>query len=299
MKVIDPHIHLWDTQSVEYPWLNNPAVAFSGDNRLLPQRYDVAAFLEDTEGIEVLATVDVEANPLDPVAEAAWLQSAAENPESRGHPHGIVCYVDLSEAEAPRLFDRLSRYPNVRGIRQILNTHMDARFRYVNRNYMTERRWRENLARLAQFDWSFDLQFYPRQCTEASEVVGANPDTVFVINHTGMYVDRDSAQGWEEWRRSLRVLASYSNTAIKISGLAMFDHHWTTASFRPLVFEALECFGADRCMFASNFPIDRLHSNYSTLWHAYADITSGLSAGERDNLFVHNAARCYRLRVPA
>jgi predicted TIM-barrel fold metal-dependent hydrolase len=75
----------------------------------------------------------------------------------------------------------------------------------------------------------------------------------------------------------------------------MFDHRWTVESFRPLVHEVIDCFGANRCMFASNFPIDRLHANYSELWKAYAHIVSGVTPVERDNLFIHNAIRYYRL----
>ena len=93
MKVIDPHIHLWDTRQVSYPWLATPSAVFSGDNRLLPQPYGVSEFLRDADGIEVLMTVDVEANPADPLAEAGWLQALADHPANSGHPHGIVAYA--------------------------------------------------------------------------------------------------------------------------------------------------------------------------------------------------------------
>ena len=75
----------------------------------------------------------------------------------------------------------------------------------------------------------------------------------------------------------------------------MFDHHWTVESFRPYVLEAIGTFGASRCMFASNFPIDGLHSTYERLWRAYAEITSGASETERAQLFRDNAIHFYRL----
>jgi predicted TIM-barrel fold metal-dependent hydrolase len=295
MKVVDPHIHLWDTRIVELPWLANPGMAYSGDNRLLPQPYDVAAFLRDAQDVDVRGTVSIEANPADPVTEARWLQSLADNPGHRGHPSGIVAYADLSLADAPQILERLSACPNLRGIRQILNRHADPRYNYASQDYLSDPQWRENLRRLAQYGWSFDLQLYPAQAGSAAEVIKTNPGVEFIVNHTGMFVDRDGVQGWREWRTALRTLAAYENTAIKLSGLAMFDHRWTVESFRPLVLEAIDCFGTERCMFASNFPIDRLHTSYTALWRAYAQIVSGMAEGERERLFVHNATRYYRL----
>jgi predicted TIM-barrel fold metal-dependent hydrolase len=295
VRVVDPHIHLWDTGVVSYPWLANPAMAYSGDNRLLPRRYDVAALLTDAQDIQVLGSVNIEANPADPVAEAQWLQSLADDPANRGHPFGIVAYADLSRNDAPMILERLSVYPNLRGVRQILNIHADPRYNYVSQNYLATPQWRDNLGRLADYGWSFDLQLYPAQAADAAEVIKLNPGIEFIINHAGMFVDRNGVQGWREWRSALYALALFENTAIKLSGLAMFDHRWTIETFRPLVLEAIECFGTERCMFASNFPIDRLHASYGTLWHAYAQIVSGMTAPERENLFIHNACHHYRL----
>jgi len=295
LRVVDPHVHLWDTHVVRYPWLANPAVAYSGDNRLLPQHYDVAAYLQDAQEFEVLGTVNIEGNPADPVAEARWLQSLANNPMNRGQPAGIVAYADLSQEDAPTILGRLSAFPNLRGIRQILNRHADPRFNYVSDDYLSNAIWRENLRRLSDYGWSFDLQIYPAQAGSAAEVIRLNPEVTFILNHTGMFVDRREVKGWREWRLGLRTLADCENTVIKLSGLAMFDHHWTVESFRPLVLEAIDCFGPQRCMFASNFPIDRLHSSYTSLWRAYAQIVSNMDARDRENLFVNNAMRYYRL----
>lgn len=295
MKIVDPHIHLWDTRQVSLPWLANPQVAFSGDNRLLPQRHDVSTFLERAADIEVEASVNVEANPADPAAEVAWLQGQADEPASRGHPHGIVACADLSSAAAPGLLERLAAYRNMRGIRQILNVHADPRYNYVGHNYLEQREWGRNLALLARYGWSFDLQIYPAQVPAAVAVIRANPGIRFILNHAGMFVDRDKPVGWRQWRDGLRELAALENTAVKVSGLAMFDHHWTIESFRPYVLEAIESFGVARSMFASNFPIDGLHSRYSNLWRAYAKIIEGASARERHELFIGNARRLYRL----
>ena len=295
MKVVDPHIHLWDTQRVNFPWLDNPGDAYHGDNRQLPNCHDAETFLNNVGDIDVAMSVNVEANPADPIAEAQWLQSLADNPAHRGHPHGIVGCADLSANETAVLFERLGDIPNMRGVRQILNVHSNPRYDYVGRHYMEESNWRANLKRLARYNWSFDLQIYPAQMPLAVEVIRENPDINFVVNHAGMFVDRDSVAGWRQWRDGLRLLASCENVAIKLSGFAMFDHHWTLDSFRPLILETIDAFGVARCMFASNFPIDGLHSSYAELWHAYAEIVAGVSAAEREQLFLSNAQRYYRL----
>ena len=214
---------------------------------------------------------------------------------NRGQPSGIVAYADLSHDDAPSILARLSAFPNLRGIRQILNRHADPRFNYVTEDYLSNPTWRANLHHLGQYGWSFDLQIYPAQAESAADVIKANPEVTFIINHTGMFVDRRDVKGWREWRLGLRTLADCDNTAIKLSGLAMFDHHWTVESFRPLVLEAIDYFGLQRCMFASNFPIDRLHSSYTALWRAYAQIVSNMDARDQENLFVNSAVRYYRL----
>jgi predicted TIM-barrel fold metal-dependent hydrolase len=300
MKVVDAHIHLWDTRKVNYPWLEKPSIGYAGDNRLLPQPYGVREFLQSASGVEVSMSVNIEANPADPLAEAQWLQSLADDPSCAGHPHGIVASADFADANLPELLDRLATCPNVRGIRQILNVHSDKRYDYVGRHYLREPQWRKNHRRLLQHQWNFDLQIYPSQVADALEVIDANPDIVYIVNHTLMFVDRGSVQGWRDWREGLRSLAARGNTALKISGLAMFDHQWTTESFRPYVLDALETFGTGRTLFASNFPIDGLHCSYARLWGAYADIVSGASAHERAALFRDNATRYYRLhpRLP-
>jgi len=93
----------------------------------------------------------------------------------------------------------------------------------------------------------------------------------------------------------LRALAAEPNVSIKISGLGMVDHRWDAASLRPFVREAIEAFGADRAMFASNFPVDRLYSSYAQLYTAFDELTRDASASERGALFGLTARRIYRM----
>jgi predicted TIM-barrel fold metal-dependent hydrolase len=160
---------------------------------------------------------------------------------------------------------------------------------------MREPQWRENFALLRRHGMSFDLQLYPSQMEEAAALARAHSDTLFAVNHAGMFVDRSSVAGYRAWRDGLRMLAGCGNVYVKISGLAMFDHQWTVESLRPYVLETIDAFGAERAMFASNFPVDRLFGSYTDLWHAYAAIVEGASVAEKEALFSGNVERFYRI----
>ncbi len=292
MRVVDPHVHLWDVGRVAIPWLDDPGEAYSGDNRQLPRVFTLDTLNAVSGDVDVIKCVHVEAVAADSVIEAQWLQSMAER---TGYPLGIVAFADLSKPDFPQQLERLLACDRLRGIRQILNVHTNPVYDYVGRHYMREPAWQRNLDALAEHQLSFDLQIYPDQMPEATRMAVQHPDVTFVLNHTGMFVDRNTVAGWRAWRDGLARLAGCRNVVVKISGLVMFDHCWTLDSFRPYVLETIAAFGVERCMFASNFPVDGLHAGYANLWRAYAEIASGARDDERHALFMGNAERIYRL----
>jgi predicted TIM-barrel fold metal-dependent hydrolase len=128
----------------------------------------------------------------------------------------------------------------------------------------------------------------------AARLASRYPDIPLVLNHTGMPVERDAA-GLEAWRTGMQALARQPNVAVKISGLAMLDWHWTIDSLRPFVLQTIEIFGIDRCLFASNFPVDRLFGSFDRQYAAYRSVVAGLSPAERTRMFVTNAEAFYRI----
>jgi predicted TIM-barrel fold metal-dependent hydrolase len=296
MQVVDPHIHLWDLKTHHYPWLANPGKSFVGDARDLKHDYLIGDLLREAGPVQVLKVVHVDANhdPADPVEETRWLQHVADN-EGRGMPNAIVAGADLSAENAQEILEAHAAFKNTRGIRQILNVHANPLYDYVGRHYMREPKWRKNFALLKTYSLSFDLQLYPSQMTEAGALAQEHSDTQFIVNHAGMFVDRASVEGFRAWRDGLRALAACPNVAVKISGLAMFDHQWSVESFRPYVLETIDAFGCERAMFASNFPVDRLFATYEGLWNAYASIVKDLSDTEKEALFKSSAERIYRI----
>ena len=146
-------------------------------------------------------------------------------------------------------------------------------------------RWYEGLKRLAERDLSFDLQLIPQQMQRAAEVIASVPGLRVALCHCGSPWDQ-SASGLVHWRAGLAALAAIDGAHCKLSGFGMFDHNWTVESIRPLVETCIDVFGVDRCMFGSNFPVDKLHASYDQLYGAYDSITASLGDAARSRLFV-------------
>lgn len=262
-----------------------------GDLRPLQKNYLVGDLLADgaRQGLE--KSVHVQANAADPVGESAWLEEIAAE---RGFPHGIVAFADFSSAEVESVLEGHARFPRMRGIRQVLNRHADPKLNRAPKDYLADDTWQANLGKLRRYGWSFDVQVYWQQMPAVGALARRYPDIQFILDHAGMPVERDAA-GLEGWRRGMRQLAGCPNIAVKLCGYGMLDNRWTVDSLRPLVLEPIEWFGAQRCMFASNFPVDRLMASYDRLWNAYRDITADFSPAEKDALLGRNAERLYRL----
>ena len=133
---------------------------------------------------------------------------------------------------------------------------------------------------------------------EAVELARRNPETLIVVNHTGMPLERDEA-GLALWREGMKRLGAEPNVVVKVSGLGMVDWGWSEASIRPFVLGVIDRFGVDRVMFGSNFPVDKLYGSFDTLYRSFESIVASFSESEQDQLFRDNALRHYRLRAEA
>ena len=290
LKIVDPHVHLWDLWTRIYPQFEKPSP--DGSNAAICRSYLLEEYLGEGKGEFVPdGLVHIEAFPTDPVMETETLAKVAE---ASRVPIVIVSYGDLTSPEFPALLDRHAAYPIFRGIRQIVNQHESPVRSYGVPDRMSHPNFVNGLRELGRRRLSFDLQLYPHQMDHAARLAAQAPDTQIVLNHAGMWADRD-LNGWRGWKAGLRALAAQANICVKISGLGMMDAHWTTESIRPLVLETIEAFGVDRAMFASNFPVDKLFSDFLTVWRAFAAITTGFSESERAGLFCDTARATYRI----
>lgn len=159
---------------------------------------------------------------------------------------------------------------------------------------MDDPRWRAGYALLEAHGLSFDLQAPWWNLDQATQLARDFPRTLLILNHSGLPADR-SAEGLAGWRRALERLADAPNTAIKISGLGQRGLPWTEEANVPLIRDAIAIFGASRCMFASNFPVDSLVASYETILRGFLAAIAGHSDTERRRLLHDNAVRLYRL----
>lgn len=288
MKIIDAHHHLWDLRSNPHPWLTESGtIPFRyGDYAAIRKDYLPGDFRTDTASYEIAGSVHIEAewDPADPVAETRWLRSVRE---AHGLPTVCVAQAWLHHEDADTVLAAQAAHPFARGVRH-KPPEPDG--------FMDSTAWREGYARLAAYGLSFDLQTPWTRLEEAYRLARDFPETTIILNHTGLPADR-SAEGFEAWRTALRRFAGAENTAVKISGLGLPGKAWTVVDNRPVVLETIEIFGADRCMFASNFPVDRLVATYDQIFNGFLTITEDFSQSEREALFHDNAVRYYRMGI--
>lgn len=297
LPIIDPHHHLWDLSVGDYPWLQHEfSPKLFGEYARIRRNYLFEDFWADAKNQNVVKSVHLQAEHAydDPVSETRWVQSVADK---HGFPHGIVAYADLEKPDVEETLVAHREFKNLRGIRQILNYHPDPVKTFLDRSrseLMRSAKWQEGYALLRKYDLSFDLQLYYPQMEDAFQVAKRFPDTQVILNHTGMPLDRSPAD-IEGWRKGMARLAEAPNVACKVSGLGLGDWSWTVDSIRPYALYAIETFGVDRCMFASNFPVDKLFSTYDKIFDAFKTITADFPVTERRKLFHDNAERYYRL----
>ena len=297
MKIADAHHHLWDLKNYRYPWLQEPVEHFAGDYSDIRRSYLIDDLHQDAAEFELSKSVHLQAefDHSDPVGETAWLQSVHDDPVSRGLPSAAVAYADFEADNVEEVLARHCEYSVMRGIRYMLNFGDEPTMRFAHRDgLMQDPKWLSGYRQLAKFGLSFDCQIWPWQLQEAARLAGDNPDIPVILNHTGMPIGRDPS-GISEWRGGLNALAANGNASAKISGLGMLDRDWNSESIKPFVLDTIEAFGTDRCMFASNYPVDRLYGTYTSIWRAFDEITQDFSPEERSNLFHDNAVRIYRL----
>lgn len=294
--IIDAHHHLWDLSLDRHPWLSVSAGALGGLGNLAPlkRNYLPEDYRRDAVRQNVVASVHVEAGWVsdDCVGETRWLETLDKTDRVAAR---YVAHVPLASAQAPALIEAQARFPRVVGVRDILSWSEDPTRRFATRgDLMDDPRWRAGLARLEPLGLVFDLMVFPGQLGQAERLVRDFPNQFFVLNHCGSPIDRDS-EGMQRWREGLAILARAPNVSIKISDLVAYDHHWTLESLAEVVLHCLECFGAGRAMFASDFPVAGLHATFDEAYDAFKAIASQLSADDQRALFFANAARLYRL----
>jgi len=290
--IVDAHHHIW--RQADMPWLSGPMQPrIFGPYGAIRRDYLVDEFLDDLTGTGVVKSVYVQANwPKDRFEdEVAWVSQVAD---TSGWPNGIVGYADVTVDVRPQL-DRLTQYPLMRGVRMQLHWHENETYRFASRpDLATDRQVQRNIAHLADYGWTFDLQVFAPQMAGAAQLAAACPAVTFVLQHAGMPEDL-SDRGWEQWRAGMNRLAAQPNVVSKTSALGTFIHRNDAAHIARVTRETVAMFGAERTMFGSNFPIEKLWTSYPELIAAHRAAAAQLSAAEARHLLHDTATRVYRL----
>jgi len=291
--IIDAHHHVWRQRDL--PWLVGPMQPrIFGAYESIRRDYGIDEFQRDVADTGVKKSVYVQANWANDrfEDEVAFVQRTADE---SGWPHAIVGYADLLADDARPQFDRLGRYPLMRGVRMQLHWHQNPMYRFAARpDLMRDPAVRRNIARLADYGWSFDLQVFASQMADAAELAADHPDTVFILQHAGMLEDV-SAAGRSAWRAGMARLAAHPNVVAKLSGLGTFIHRNDPAVIADIVGETVRLFGSGRCLFGSNFPIEKIWTDYRPLVAAYRQALASMPASAGVDVLWNTAERVYRL----
>jgi predicted TIM-barrel fold metal-dependent hydrolase len=316
LPICDAHHHLWD-------------------RRPEPNRYLLEDLLADLQsGHRVVSTVYVDCvamyrasgpEALRPVGETEFAQGVAAMTASGIYGDlvaaaGIVGHVDLTlgDGARPVLEAHMAASPNrFRGIRhtsawdpspEVRNSHTNP-----PRGLLLDGSFRRGLRHLAELGLSFDAWHYHTQIPELADLARSFPDTPIILDHfggplgIGPYAGRRD-EVFADWRSAMAELAGSPNVVVKIGGLQMpvngFAWHEReeppgseelAEAIRPYTLTTIELFGPDRCMFESNFPVDKISCSYRVLWNAFKRVVADFSDDEKASLFHDTAARVYRL----
>jgi len=292
-RIVDSHHHIW--RRADLAWLNGPMQPrIFGEYESIRRDYLIDEFLADVQPFGVTDSIYVQANwPVDrAIEEARWVQSVAD---AHGYPQAIVAYVDLGRDDVDAQLDALASVRGVRGVRQQLHWHENPLYRFASRpDLMADPGWRRGFARLVPRGWVFELQVFALQMAEGVRLARDFPEQTFVLMHAGMLEDR-SDEGLAIWRRGMRELARCDNVFVKLSGLGTFVRSASADLMRPIVQETVAMFGAQRCMFGSNFPIEKIWTDYGSLITGFRSCIDALSASEQAAIMGETAVRVYRL----
>jgi predicted TIM-barrel fold metal-dependent hydrolase len=293
MRAVDAHFHVW--RQADLPWLTGPMQPrIFGPYEPIRRDYPMEEYLSDIAGTGVEKAVYVQANwPVERAeAEVDWIESLASR---TGWPRGIVAYADMTVEDVRPAVDRLMRCPRLRGIRQQFHWHENPTYRFAARpDLCRDPTVQRNVARLADYGLVFDLQVFAGQMADAGALADAAPGVTFVLQHAGMLEDTSEA-GRAAWREAMAELARRPNVVAKLSGFGTFLHRCDPEHIAWLTSETVALFGADRCLWGSNFPIEKLWTDYGSLFEAHRRAAGGLSEAERQAIFHHTACRVYRL----
>ena len=286
-EFVDAHVHFYDMGHPELfyahwqPDEDHPVLG-AQTRKLAARNWLAEDFIEVSRSSNVTKAVHVQAaiGSPDPVTETEWLQEAADR---TGFPHAIVAYADLRDPGVEAVLERHCESPNMKGVRD---------FSYGD--YLVAPDFHRGYALMEKYGLIASIAAQWPDMEKLRDLAATFPNIVIVLDHAGGPMER-TPEYFNNWKQGMQTAAEAENIICKISGLGMGDHNWTVDSIRPYVLHCIETFGVERSLFATNWPVDSLWSDYDTIVNAYDEITADFTESERRALFSANTERLYNI----
>ena len=222
----------------------------------------------------------------DPIGEIIWLEKIHKE---FGFPNGAVGQIWLHENNSELLLKEYFKHPIVKSVRQKPN-YDDFKKPIVK---LSDEVFRLGFSKLAKYNLHFDLQIPWKYLKDAKLLADDFPDTLIILNHAGLPYDR-SIEGLKSWRSAINIISQCPNVVVKISGIGVPNSTWNKYNNEGIINHLIDKFGADRCMFGSNFPVDSLCASYDQIVETLFECISSLTKTEINNIFYSNALKFYK-----
>jgi L-fuconolactonase len=274
MTGLDSHQHFWRYNSTDYGWMSDEMEVLRHDH--LPE--DLQPLL-DLIGFD--GSIAVQARQM--ISETEWLLELADhNPSIKG----VVGWVDLRSPNLPQELERFAAHPKLVGVRHVVQDEPDDQF-------MLRPEFRRGISHLRAFGLTYDLLLFPRHLPVARQLVAEFPDQPFVLDHMAKPAIRDGQIS--PWREDLQELARFPNVFCKLSGMVTEANwrQWRPGDFHPYLDVVLNCFGPERLMIGSDWPVCTLSGEYVSTLRIVLDYLGRLPRAACSAILGGNCARFY------
>ncbi|NIK68705.1 amidohydrolase family protein [Paenibacillus sp. BK720] len=271
---IDSHQHFWIYNEQEYGWMSGQHKAIQTD--FLPEHLKPLLLQNGFDG-----SIAVQARQT--LQETEWLLSLAER---YSEIKGVVGWVDLRSTEIGRQLEKYGGHPLLKGVRHVVHDEPDDRF-------LLREDFRNGIASLEKYGLTYDLLLFPKHLPYAAELAGQFPKQPFVLDHIAK---PDIAnKGLEPWAQDLARLAAYPNVYCKLSGMVTEAEwgNWKEEDFAIYLDTVFQCFGAERLMIGSDWPVCTLSGTYEQTITIVKNYLKDFSEEDRSLVLGGNCARFY------
>ena len=294
LPIIDAHHHFWNLSLNKNPWLNpsNQIPFRYGNYESICKNFLIEDYKRVSKNHNVVKTVHMETewDPQDPIGETKWLQKLFDD---TGWPNALVGQAWFDREDIEIVLKGHKEYPLIRSVRHKPKSSPSPETKNFNhQGTLKDPIFRKGYSLLKKYKLHFDLQTPWWHLNDATSLAKDFPDTVIILNHGGLPSDR-TYKGLENWKANMQEFAEQPNVAVKISGICVPNEKWTVELNRQVVLDIIEIFGHERCMFASNFPVDSILASFDEIYDGFKKITNGMKKNHVNALFHDNAIKYY------